>query len=79
MAAAANYGRPKPVDPLHWVWGAYIRARCACGNSLCEPVGVFARRQGLDDRLQCQVVLSRLRCRLCGAKPIHCDVAKDRR
>jgi hypothetical protein len=40
---AANYNRPKPIDPIWYRQGCYLRIQCACGRRVVAPLGDFAR------------------------------------
>src|SRR3546814_5078243 len=50
---AANYNRPKPIDPIWYRQGCYLRIYCACGRRVVAPLGDFARsrRISFDTRI----------------------------
>lgn len=75
---AANYNRPKPVDPIAYRKGCYLNIRCVCGRSVCEQLGPFARARGLSDKTVVYELIKRLRCRQCGARPSYADVTRYR-
>lgn len=65
---AANYGRPKPVDPLWYRRRHSIRAVCGCGRTVFIPVEALIQ-QGIPAGTYLYQVISRLRCSECGARP----------
>ena len=75
---AANYGRPKPVDPLFYLHGCYLKVRCGCGHSVTREMSDFAADRGLPGRLLAYQLIERLRCSQCGAKPASADVVQRR-
>lgn len=75
---AANYGRPKPVDPLSWLRGCYLRVSCGCGHSVVREVSGFAGALGLPGDMMAYQLIDRLRCSQCGARPIMAKVAGRR-
>jgi len=66
---AANYNRPKPIDPIWYRHGCYLRIHCACGRQLSEPLGAFARARGVSFNTQAHELIARLRCTNCGRRP----------
>ena len=66
---AANYNRPKPIDPLWYRTGFYIYIRCACGRHRTERVGAFASEAGVSFNLCLYELIARLRCSGCGRRP----------
>jgi hypothetical protein len=62
-------GSPKPVDPLFYRWGWWVRASCGCGHAGLVSVAAAARRHGLarDERLY--ALIARMRCSACGCRP----------
>jgi hypothetical protein len=66
---AANYHRPKPIDPIWYRQSCYISIRCACGRSLVEPLGDFARSRGIHFDTHIYKLIDRLRCSRCGGEP----------
>lgn len=73
---AANYGRPKPVDPLFWLHGRYLRAVCACGHNLSMEVSTFAALAGLPKNMLAHQLIDRLKCSKCGQRPKRAWVAE---
>lgn len=66
---AANYDRPKPIDPVWYRRTCYIRLSCACGRTLVEQLGDFARARHISDRVRIYQILDRMKCSACGQKP----------
>ena len=65
---AANYGRPRPVDPLWYRRRHSIRAVCGGGRAVLIPIEELIR-QGVPASTYLYQVISRLRCTECGARP----------
>lgn len=66
---AANYNRPKPIDPIWFRADCYLQIRCACGRALSEPLGEFARDRGISDQRPIYELVARLKCSVCGENP----------
>jgi len=66
---AANYDRPKPIDPVFYRRGCIFRIRCGCGHSLAQPLGLFADERDIPRTSRIHEIIARLRCSRCGAKP----------
>lgn len=66
---AANYGRPKPIDPIWYRHGAMLRIRCACGRYEEHRVGACAERHRLSRDIRLDDLIRRLRCAQCDARP----------
>ncbi len=71
---AANYGRPKPVDPLWYRFGWRLQARCLCGHAASEELQAFAPKRGLPVSTRLYQVMDRLRCSACGQRPIVAEL-----
>lgn len=67
---AANYNRPKPIDPIWHREAYYLRIRCTCGRRMSERLGVFALRHKIPQGTQLYQLIDRLRCRMCDARPL---------
>ncbi|TQT36995.1 hypothetical protein EIJ21_14015 [Xanthomonas perforans] len=67
--AAANYNKPKPIDPIWYRQGCFIRIRCACGRDHVQQLGDFAKARGVSPNMQLYELIARLRCSACGSKP----------
>lgn len=72
---AANYNRPKPVDPIWYRQGCYLRIQCACGRRIIAPLGEFARSHRISFDTRVYELIARLRCSQCGGKP-YADVSR---
>ena len=66
--AAANYNRPKPIDPLWYRQGCYINIQCGCGRRVSELLGPFAQARAVPIQLCIYELIARLRCP-CGRRP----------
>ncbi len=75
--AAANYNRPKPVDPIWYRRDCYIRIHCGCGRTVVETLGRFVEGRGLPSSLLLHELIARLRCGACGRRP-SADVTRYR-
>jgi hypothetical protein len=71
---AANYHRPKPIDPVSYRSHAYLQARCRCGHAITEQLGRFAARHRVPGNTAIYELIARLRCSACGAKTISAEV-----
>src|SRR3546814_16984481 len=60
---AANYNRPKPIDPIWYRQGCYLRIQCACGRRVVAPLGDFARSRRISFDTRIYELIARLRCR----------------
>lgn len=60
-------GGPSPVSPLWHCWDATLTLRCGCGRVEQRRPGELFSGQDRDTRLW--VLVGRLRCRICGARP----------
>lgn len=76
---AANYHRPKPVDPIWYRQSCYLNVLCACGHSLCEEVGPFAKARRVSFDMNLYRLIDRLRCSKCGREPLSATVTLYRR
>jgi len=74
---AANYNRPKPIDPVWYRRGCFLNIICACGRRGSVELGTFARSRGVSPDTQLYRLIARLRCRQCGARP-SADVTRYR-
>ncbi|AMK20720.1 hypothetical protein K663_21818 (plasmid) [Sphingobium sp. MI1205] len=74
---AANYNRPKPVDPIWYRQSCYLRIHCACGRHVAVPLGEFARSRRISFDTRIYELIARLRCSQCRRKP-HADVTRYR-
>jgi|AutmiccBRH37_all_1029493.scaffolds.fasta_scaffold08733_2 hypothetical protein len=72
---AANYIRPKPVDPIWYRRSCILRIRCACGRARSVQLGEFARENAISADTQIYKLILRLRCR-CGLRP-SADVTRS--
>src|SRR3546814_17969565 len=59
---AANYNRPKPIDPIAYRRGCYLNIRCKCGHAVSVQLGKFAQDNGIPERTQAYQLIKRLRC-----------------
>ena len=75
---AANYNRPKPIDPISYRQDCYINIRCACGRRVCEPLGQFARARRVPFETRIYELIARLRCRVCRRRAPDADVTRYR-
>ena len=67
---AANYNRPKPIDPIWYRQGCYLRIHCACGRRVVAPLGDFARSRRISFDTRIYELIARLRCSQCRRKPV---------
>ncbi|GBH32980.1 MULTISPECIES: hypothetical protein [Sphingobium] len=74
---AANYNRPKPIDPIWYRQGCYLRIHCACGRRVVAPLGDFARSRRISFDTRIYELIARLRCSQCRRKP-YADVSRNR-
>ena len=70
---AANYNRPKPIDPIWYRQGCY----CACGRRVVAPLGDFARSRRISFDTRIYELIARLRSSQCRRKP-YADVSRNR-
>ncbi len=73
----ANYNKPKPVDPIWYRKGCYIRIHCGCGRQLVEPLERFAAERGVSVNTLLYELIGRLQCQVCGCRP-HATVSRYR-
>ncbi|KHL58042.1 hypothetical protein XEUV354_21725 [Xanthomonas euvesicatoria] len=66
---AANYNRPKPVDPIWYRRNCYLRMACNCGRRVVVQVGEFADTHQVPANLLLHDLVQRLRCSSCGDRP----------
>ncbi|MBB6193116.1 hypothetical protein FHS51_003372 [Sphingobium wenxiniae] len=66
---AANYNRPKPIDPIWYRRSCTLRIWCACGRSIKVSVGEFAAARAIPPDTQLYKLIARLRCSGCGGRP----------
>ena len=59
------------ADIIDW----WIEVHCACGRSADVPVRMLAQRHGPSSRLP--PFVARLRCQVCGAKPLTVDLVDN--
>src|SRR3546814_14715995 len=75
---AANYNRPKPIDPIAYRRGCYLNIRCKCGHAVSVQLGKFAQDNGIPERTQAYQLIKRLRCSRCSCRPSSADVTRYR-
>ena len=66
---AANYNRPKPIDPMWDRTNCYISIHCGCGRHRTDRVGAFAAEADVSFKLRLYELIARLRCSRCGRRP----------
>jgi hypothetical protein len=71
---AANYGRPKPVDPLWYRFGWHLHVCCLCGHAARVELQDFAAWHALPASLRLYQLMERLRCSACGQRPIVAEL-----
>ena len=74
---AANYNRPKPIDPIWYRAGCFLRISCGCGRRVSVELGAFADESGVSRDLTVYRLIARLRCRECGGRP-YAEVSRWR-
>lgn len=74
---AANYHRPKPIDPIWYRRNYLLRISCVCGRRLETPLGAFAAERSISADTQIYRLIERLRCRECQRRPFA-DVVRGR-
>ena len=67
---AANYNRPKPVDPISYRAGWTLVVSCRCGHRHSERLGAFAAARNLPMTLRLGEMVERLKCSRCNAKGV---------
>ncbi len=72
----ADYGAPKPIDPVCYQRDAVLRVRCACGHRMNAKLGPFCKAHGVSDDTCCYQLIARLKCSKCGARPVAADVVR---
>ena len=66
---AANYGKPKPVDPLWYRADRILEIHCGCGHMVdMRLADLLEERPWLRDAKLYEVI-GRLKCRNCGGRP----------
>lgn len=75
LGMAANYGRPKPIDPLWYRRGYSIRASCECGRIGLLPIAGLLET-GYPPTTYLYEIVGRLRCQECGGEPRSVDVVR---
>ena len=73
---AANYNRPKPIDPIAYRRGCYLNIKCKCGHAVSVQLGKFARDNRISDKTQIYQLIKRLKCKRCGARPSYADATR---
>lgn len=76
---AANYDRPKPIDPIWYRQSCYINIDCVCGRRVSYELGTFAAERGVSSNTAVYELADRLRCAGCGSKPAFVDVTRHRK
>lgn len=66
---AANYNRPKPIDPIWYRRNCSLRIWCGCGRRIVTPLGRFAAERSIAADTQIYKLILRLRCSACGRRP----------
>lgn len=74
---AANYNRPKPIDPIWYRRNYLLRIACGCGRRVEVTLGAFAAERSIPANMQIYRLIARLRCRQCGRRPTA-DVVRGR-
>jgi hypothetical protein len=78
MSAAANYNRPKPVDPLWYRADCWLIVWCPkCLHQIKERVRDFQTRHLLPGDMRFSHLAQLLKCESCGHKPPVMDVARQ--
>lgn len=72
---AANYNRPKPIDPIWYRRSCVLRITCPCGRHEKIQLGEFARTRGIPEKTLLYEMIARLRCRQCRRRP-YADVVR---
>lgn len=75
---AANYNRPKPIDPIWYRRNCFLRISCGCGRRVSVELGAFADANGIPHKLLVHRLIARLRCKSCGARP-YAEVTRSHR
>ena len=78
IGMAANYNRPKPIDPIWYRRSCTLRITCGCGRHVSVQLGEFARANAVPASTQVYKLIARLRCQKCGRRP-YADVVRDPR
>lgn len=71
---AANYGRPKPVDPVWYRMTRILSVRCGCGHGREVLIGDLVQRHRLPRDMRLYEVIGRMRCEKCGARGPSAEV-----
>ena len=62
-------GSPQPVDPVWYRQFDYLHLGCACGHRAALQIGPLARRHGMVRETNMYLVIGRMTCSRCGARP----------
>lgn len=74
----ADYSSPRPSDPVSYRRSCYLHIDCRCGRRSTYKLGDFARHHGLPGELSLYRLIARLKCQMCGQRPLHTDVTRYR-
>ena len=75
--AAANYNRPKPIDPLWYRADCWLILRChGCRRQIRERVQDFQVKHLLPGDMRFSDLARRLKCDVCGRREPEMDVVK---
>lgn len=72
----ADYTSPKPIDPIWYQRSAFLHITCACGRRATYPLADFARFHRLSRDMLLYKVIDRLRCQICGKRPLRAEVTR---
>lgn len=75
---SADYGKPKPADPLWYRLDCEIHIRCPCGHAVTETLAEFGAVRGLDSRMKLHELIARLRCSKCRRRSPSAEVKVPR-
>ena len=76
--SAANYNRPKPVDPLWYRLECWLHVRCpGCHHAIKERVRDFQARHLLPGDMRFHALPGLLVCGRCGCKQPEIEVTRD--
>lgn len=71
----ADYSSPKPIDPIDYRRGYFLRVTCDCGRREILALDDLRRRYRLPGDLAIYRLIGRLRCRSCRQRPVFADVS----
>ncbi len=74
----ADYGAPKPIDPIWYQPHSWLRIECRCGRTLSQRLVGFAMENQVSDRQKIHRMIARLRCSSCGERPPLAEVTRYR-